>query len=158
MANLDHASQQTSVSGSSNLTSREIVAIIGYGNFGRALAHRFETCGIEFCVGTRDLNREICRSSEYDIRTYEEAAKMADIIILAVPARIYCDLSFEMRTLLENKIVVDISNASTLRDSCNAERLADMLPNSFVVKAFNTLRLVHGNRRLWCKPRNLHLQ
>ena len=131
MADLQH--------GSRSVAGREIVAIIGFGNYGRALAHRFEACGIEFCIGTRDINRELCRTSTFNIKTYETAVKLASIIILAVPSHAYGDFSDEMREELKNKIVVDVSNVTSLQDSCNAERLAALLSDSFVVKAFNTL-------------------
>ena len=115
------------------------VGIIGFGNYGRAMAHRFEASGIEFCIGTRSSNGNAYRTLNCDTHAYEEVARMADIVILAVPARVYNDFSTEMRTALVNKIVVDISNASALRDPCNVERLAGLLPDSLLVKAFNTL-------------------
>ena len=134
------SSQSSNVEESSRSeVANTLVGIIGFGNYGRAMAHRFEASGIEFCIGTRGINGDAYRTLNCDTHTYQAVARMADIVILAVPARVYSDFSSEMRTALENKIVVDISNASALGDPCNAERLSGLLPDSLVVKAFNTL-------------------
>lgn len=70
----------------------------------------------------------------------------ADIIILAVPYPIEKEIAAEIRDVANQKIVVSISNPLnagyngllTAPDTSAAEEIQDLLPNSRVIKAFNT--------------------
>ena len=69
----------------------------------------------------------------------EEAIKSSRIIILAVPKDFY---ERQPLHLLENKIIIDVSNRSTVyrkEEQSQAEYLQSLLPRSAVIKAFNVL-------------------
>ena len=114
------------------------VAILGYGNYGKALGSRFNAAGIPFVVGRR--NQET-RYSEPDINcvAYDKAAEDANIIFLAMPAHAYDDVIPPLSSLLVGKIIIDVSNAENVSDNCNAVHLASLLPDSKIVKALNTI-------------------
>ena len=75
-----------------------------------------------------------------------DASWQADIIILAVPYQAEKEIAGKIREVANQKIVISISNplnASyngllTSPDTSAAEELQTLLPNSKVVKAFNT--------------------
>ncbi|XP_065056898.1 metalloreductase STEAP4-like [Rhopilema esculentum] len=117
-----------------------VVGIIGYGNFGKALAYCLRKQEIEFYVGVRNID---CTVLEEDVLSeyldLNEVGVKADIIVLGVPGHCYDSFSRDFICSLDGKIVVDVSNATSISDPCYAEKLADMLPRSAVVKAFNTL-------------------
>ena len=63
----------------------------------------------------------------------------ADVVIVAIPFDFYSSLPED---LLAGKIVVDVSNRSTVKrtsERSQAEHLASILPRSKVVKSFNVL-------------------
>lgn len=114
------------------------VAIIGSGNVGSALARGLTHAGHE----VRAVGRE-----KQGIR---EAASWADLILLAVPFGALDDVVKDAADALANKTVVDVTNA--LDASMNlalgfttsgAEELQRKLPQSRVVKAFNTVFAEH---------------
>jgi 8-hydroxy-5-deazaflavin:NADPH oxidoreductase len=75
-----------------------------------------------------------------------EASWEADIIILAVPFNAEKDLAEKIKEVANQKIVISIANplnetyngVVTAADSSAAEELQKLLPNSKVIKAFNT--------------------
>lgn len=121
-----------------NGTENDQVAIIGYGNFGNALTFRLKSVGIPVVVGTR---RKAMHEKHYntEFMEYNEACRHAKIVIMSVPASAYEELTPGLREVLSQKTVVDVSNAEKTSDECNAERLAKLLPDSYIVKAFNTI-------------------
>ena len=137
-------------------TLMNVVAILGYGNYGKALAIRFKANGIEFVVGTRDISRQgDGLIDEIEFLSYEEAAAKADIIILAVPSGVYDDISQQFADVIVGKTVVDISNADKMSDACHAEHLADLLPGCQIVKAFNTISAWSMQNDIYGASRNV---
>lgn len=75
-----------------------------------------------------------------------EASWEADIIILAVPYKAEKEIAARIREVVNQKIVISISNPLnqtyseliTAPDSGAAEELQKLLPHSRVIKAFNT--------------------
>ena len=106
------------------------ISIIGSGNMGQALAALVERGG-----------------NTVEQVTREATTVAGDIVILAVPFPALADIATRLGTALEGKTVVDITNPldfSTFdslvvpSDSSAAQGLADLLPMSTVLKAFNT--------------------
>ena len=116
----------------------DMVAVLGYGNFGKALSFRLKSVGIPVVIGTRDIEKHHDKEDN-SFMSYEEAAKDATIVVLAIPAKVYENILPCLSDVLAEKIVVDVSNAEKENENCNAERLAKILPHSHVVKAFNTI-------------------
>merc|ERR1712241_1024305 len=138
------ASSEKSIGQSSARKSNcetQVIAIIGSGDFGRALALRMGQSGYTGCIGSRNpqRNKALVEKVGAKLISTEEAIKSSRIIILAVPKDFY---ERQPLHLLENKIVIDVSNRSTVyrkEEQSQAEYLQSLLPRSAVIKAFNVL-------------------
>jgi len=125
---------------------KESIAVIGSGNFGRALALKISQSGYHVYIGSRnpDKNRHLLTDSGITTTTIEEAIVNATskIIIFAVPKDFYDIVVPTIYDLLDGKIVVDVSNRNSVHSKMvisHAEYLQRLLPTSAVVKAFNVL-------------------
>lgn len=108
------------------------VTVIGTGNMGQAIAGLATKGGHTVEVlGHTDGNQPVS----------------GDIVVLAVPYGAVADIVAQRGATLAGKVVVDISNPVDFAtfdslvvpaDSSAAAELAEALPNSAVVKAFNT--------------------
>ena len=116
-----------------------VTGIIGNGNFGGALASRLTKLGISTYVGSRLPERKKLTPDNTSLVTYEDAAKNGNIIFLTIPSRYYDAIVPSLKSYLDGKIVVDVSNPEKLTDPCHAIRLQSLLSDSYVVKAFNTI-------------------
>ncbi|KAK3543561.1 hypothetical protein QTP70_023897, partial [Hemibagrus guttatus] len=119
------------------------VAILGSGDFSRSLAMRLVACGFGVAVGSRCVRRISpgLFLDAVELNSQEAAvAKAKSLVFMALFPEHYSSL-LGLRTALAGKILVDVSNAVELNSkrSSNAERLAEMFPDSVVVKAFNTI-------------------
>merc|ERR1712241_1103898 len=138
------ASSEKSIGQSSARKSNcetQVIAIIGSGDFGRALALRMVQSGYTVCIGSRNpqRNKALVEKVGAKLISTEEAIKSSRIIILAVPKDFY---ERQPLHLLENKIVIDVSNRSTVyrkEEQSQAEYLQSLLPRSAGIKAFNVL-------------------
>jgi predicted dinucleotide-binding enzyme len=106
------------------------VSIIGTGNMGNAIGGVVAAGGNTVEYVTRDTD-----------------TLTGDIVVLAVPHPALDEIVAERRDQLAGKIVVDITNPVNFEtfdslvvpaDSSRAAQLAEALPESTVVKAFNT--------------------
>lgn len=130
------------------------IAIIGAGNVGRALATSFARAGHSVTLTSRDPEHAGTVASETRTRvatSNAEAAAAAEVVVLAIPAGSLEAVAAEIRDAARGKIVVDPTNRMAFGPTgptidsgeSNAERLAALLPDSHVVKAFNTLFASH---------------
>ncbi|XP_072541811.1 metalloreductase STEAP3 isoform X1 [Salminus brasiliensis] len=122
---------------------RPTVAILGSGDFSRSLAVRLVACGVSVVVGSRCVKRIAPGLFPHavELRNQEGAVARADrLVFLALFPEYYPSLQ-GLRALLAGKVLVDVSNAVELGSSAvsNAERLAEMFPESVVVKGFNVI-------------------
>ncbi|KAB7496271.1 histone H3.1 [Armadillidium nasatum] len=131
----------------SHLTSNETastkktVVIIGSGDLGMALTMCFVRSGYRVVVASRNPNKNRKRITDIggEIDFFERAVQQSSIIIVAIPYEAFDTLS---ASELRRKIVVDVSNRPFDYDPKKkplAIRLQKQLPESSVVKAFNTL-------------------
>jgi 8-hydroxy-5-deazaflavin:NADPH oxidoreductase len=117
------------------------LAIIGNGAVGSALARLFNSAGHQVVVGSRSPSNAIGTTSIPD------AADRGDVVILAVPFTAINDLLPRLAESLTGKIVVDPTNPlnpdwSPLllgQEHSAGEEVGRLLPQSRVVKAFNTV-------------------
>ncbi|TSK92863.1 Metalloreductase STEAP3 [Bagarius yarrelli] len=119
------------------------VAILGSGDFSRSLAMRLVACGFGVVVGSRCVRRISpgLFLDAVELNSQEAAvAKAKRLVFMALFPEHYPSL-LSLRTALAGKILVDVSNAVELNSNSqsNAEKLAEMFPNSVVVKGFNTI-------------------
>jgi NADPH-dependent F420 reductase len=126
------------------------IAIIGAGNVGRALATSFTGSGHSVVITSRDPAEAGAVAAATGARTAGsnvDAAREADVVILAVPFDSAEAVAAEIRDVVTGKPVVDVSNRMSIgpngpvidQGPSNAERLAGWLPEANVVKAFNTV-------------------
>ncbi|XP_063602336.1 metalloreductase STEAP3-like isoform X2 [Penaeus indicus] len=120
---------------------KEKVVILGSGDMSLALSLAMRRAGMQPVVGSRtpESARIRLRSTGVQVKALTEALKEGEVILVAIPAEHHDSLP---RHLLAGKIVVDVSNRppdSPRRPESVAERLQERLPESHVVKAFNTL-------------------
>jgi hypothetical protein len=124
------------------------IAIIGAGNVGKALAGSFAAVGRDVVISAahpEHAQQAAATTGARAAASNAEAVGGADIVVLAVPASEFGPIASELRGSLAGKIVVDATNQPTpdLQDldaapTSAAERLQALLPESRVVKAFNT--------------------
>jgi hypothetical protein len=126
------------------------IAIIGTGNVGRALATSLVRAGHDVTLAARDGDKTRQVASEVGATASDsvaDAAQGADVVILAVPYAAEEALASLLRPVAGNKVIVDVANpltpdysgVATAGGPSAAERLAELLPDARVAKAFNTL-------------------
>jgi NADPH-dependent F420 reductase len=121
------------------------IAIIGTGNVGKNLGEAFEKNN-EVVYGSRDPESAKAKLNGKNVTTVEEAAKSADVIVLAVPYRAAKESIHEMKNNEKDKILIDVCNPldedlkwiKGFHESA-AEEIAKHAKGAKVVKAFNTI-------------------
>uniref|UniRef100_A0A8C5RXQ0 STEAP4 metalloreductase n=1 Tax=Laticauda laticaudata TaxID=8630 RepID=A0A8C5RXQ0_LATLA len=121
-------------------SKKEIVCIFGTGDFGRSLGYKLMQCGYSVVYGSRSTQNSGLIPQGATILSHAEAAETSDIIIVAIHRAHYRFLE-SLREILDGKVLVDVSNNLKINQyaESNAEYLAQLLPGSKVVKAFNTV-------------------
>ena len=126
------------------------VAIIGTGNIGKALGGTLTRAGHHVTLAGRDADKARNVAADVgaaDAATPVDAARDADVIVLAVPFAALEDVAKELGSVADGSVVIDVTNPLTSDYSgletaggpSAAERLAELMPNAKVAKAFNTL-------------------
>jgi 8-hydroxy-5-deazaflavin:NADPH oxidoreductase len=122
------------------------VAIIGAGNVGKALGGSLTRAGHDVTLTATHPEHAVAAASAvgaHSAGSSAEAISGADLVILAVPATALPAVASEIADDASGKIVIDVSNRPTPDPdgaaTSIAEELQQQLPNSQVVKAFNTL-------------------
>jgi 8-hydroxy-5-deazaflavin:NADPH oxidoreductase len=134
----------------------------GTGDQGRGLARRFALAGHPVIIGSRSAERAAAAAAELaeglpagaDVTgsTNLEAARSADVVVVAVPWEGHGALVESVAEALAGKIVVDCVNplgfdaqgpfALTVEEGSAAEQAAALLPDSTVVAAFHHVSAV----------------
>ena len=124
------------------------IAIIGAGNVGRALATSAIRTGHSVTVSSAsgDTARKLAEETGAKAATSNRAgAEGAELVVLAVPYTAMVDLLDDVGPALAGKIVVDATNplkadysGLAVEGTSGAEEIQARLPQSRVIKAFNT--------------------
>ena len=143
-------------------------AVLGTGVVGQAHAGKLSNLGHKVIVGTRDPVAALARreapenstsvpfgkwASDYPrvrVDTFAKAVGSADVVIEALSGDAAMDVLDSLRDVLRNKILIEISNPldfskgrpPTLfvsNDDSLGEQIQRSLPDTKVVKAFNTM-------------------
>ncbi|NXW88383.1 STEA4 Metalloreductase, partial [Alopecoenas beccarii] len=119
---------------------RETVCIFGTGDFGRALGHKLIQSGYPVVFGSRSTQPSSLIPKDAEVLSHTEAAQKAAIIIIAIQRQHYSFLT-SLAEILHGKVLVDVSNNLKINQypESNAEYLAQLVPGTKVVKAFNTV-------------------
>lgn len=126
------------------------VAIIGAGNVGTALATSIARAGHDVIITSHDPEDAASAAAASGARvapSNASAAAEADVVIPAVSFQDVASVASEIAESAAGKPVVDVTNRIGFgadgpeidTTSSNAEALAELLPQSSIVKAFNTL-------------------
>jgi NADPH-dependent F420 reductase len=139
------------------MSTKQTIAIIGAsGNMGSAISkslskgsYRLLLCsdeGGKVQAVVDDIKNNNPAADVEAISCSTEASWEADIIIAAIPYAAEKEVAAKIKEVANQKIVISISNPlnqtfnglATAPDTSAAEELQKLLPNSKVVKAFNT--------------------
>ncbi|KAJ6666772.1 hypothetical protein lerEdw1_020496 [Lerista edwardsae] len=124
-----------------NLSDKKpTVCIFGTGDFGRSLGTKILQCGYSVVFGSRSGQASGLIPKGATVLPHAEAAETSDLIVIAVH-RIHYSFLEGLKEVLHGKVLVDVSNNLKINQypESNAEYLAQLLPGSKVVKAFNTV-------------------
>ena len=122
------------------------IAILGAGMVGATLGKRFADAGHEISFGVPDPAQHEDKKAFASVGTVEEAAREAEIIVLAVPFGVIGDAIAKCGDV-SGKIIVDCTNPLQIAngklslalgfDTSAAEKVAALAPGARVVKCFN---------------------
>jgi predicted dinucleotide-binding enzyme len=122
------------------------IAIIGAGNVGKALASSLTRAGHQVTISAAHPESARDAASETGATaaaSNAEAAKAAQLVVLAVPTTALESVATEIASDLDGKVLIDVANRPTPNPDGPATSIAEELqakvPNAKVVKAFNTL-------------------
>ncbi len=130
----------------------------GTGPEGRGLALRFALAGEDVLIGSRDVGRAeqaACRIRSYEVKgsvdgaLNVDAARRADIVLVAVPYEGHRDTLTALGAALAGKLVVDVAaplvvergraRAVRVEEGSAALQARSILPDSTVAAAFQTI-------------------
>ena len=138
------------------MKTKQTIAVIGAtGNMGSAISRGLSNGNYRLllCANDQDklksLTADIKAGASAEVESVDcnvDASWEADIIIVAVPYEAEKEVAEKIRHVANQKIVISIANPLnqsydgllTAPDTSAAEELEKLLPNSKVVKAFNT--------------------
>jgi hypothetical protein len=120
------------------------IAILGFGNVGKQFAYLFNQVGHEIIIGLRSTSDQ---QPPYPSATCKAAAEQADAIAIAIPFTACADVLPELSEVTKEKIVIDSTNPLNAdwspkllgQDNSASEEISRLLPEAYVVKAFNTI-------------------
>ncbi|MFQ3596889.1 MAG: NADPH-dependent F420 reductase [Chloroherpetonaceae bacterium] len=125
------------------------IGILGAGNMGGTLGKVWAQHGNEVSFGTRSPEKALELSKSVNMRagSYEDAAKFGDVIFIGTPWSATESLLKSLSKHLSGKIVIDCTNAlaadflslSIPPTTSAGELIQEWLPDSKVVKAYNTI-------------------
>ena len=130
------------------------IGIIGSGNIGGTAAKLFAKAGHEVAIsnsrGPESLKSFVSSvGPNIKANTVEDAIKFGEVILLAIPWSRRQDL-LSVSKLLDGKIVIDAMNPYSenfevidLGNSTSSEEVLKQIPNSRLIKAFNTIYYEH---------------
>ena len=123
------------------------IAIIGSGNVGKALAGAATKAGHTVRISATDVTHaeDAAKATRAQAApSNKEAVKEAELVVLAVPANKVDEVVDALKSELNGKVIVDVTNRVNMKDltatldgTSNAEHIQEMAPNAHVVKAFN---------------------
>ena len=139
------------------MKTKQTIAVIGAtGNMGSAIAKSLSKGNYRLLLYSNDPEQANALAKQINsdnpiadaevIACSEEASWEADIIIAAVPFGAEKEVAAKIKDVANQKIVISIANPInetyngllTAPDTSAAEELQKLLPNSKVIKAFNT--------------------
>lgn len=120
------------------------IAVLGFGNVGKQFARLFSNAGHEIIIGLRSVPSQ---ELPYSSGTFKEAAETANVLAIAIPFTACVDVLPELADVTKGKIVIDSTNPLNTdwspkllgQENSASEEISRLLPEAYVVKAFNTI-------------------
>lgn len=145
------------------MTKETIAVLGGTGPQGKGLAYRFAKHGYPVIIGSRDPARgadtvEVIRGrleaeAQLSAETNVEAAKQADVVLIAVPYAGHAALLEEVAAAVAGKVVIDCVNplafdkkgpySPEIEDRSAAEEAQRLAPDALVTGAFHNVSAVN---------------
>ncbi|HEY8044230.1 MAG TPA: NAD(P)-binding domain-containing protein [Streptosporangiaceae bacterium] len=113
------------------------IAVIGTGHIGGTLGGTFAAAGHEVVYGSRQAAG--AGPGGAPVRTVAGALSDAEVVLLAVPARVIPDLIAEHGAALAGTIVLDAVNRIGEPETNSRRLIAQAAPTALYARAFNTL-------------------
>ncbi|WP_404366013.1 NADPH-dependent F420 reductase [Sphingomonas sp. MMS24-J45] len=121
------------------------IGIIGAGHIGGTLGHLLSRAGHEILYGTRNPTAVSAKAG-----TLAKAAAFGEVVIFAGPFGAWPDFARDNAAALVRKVLIDASNPYPDRDGPmaaavvesgrgSAAYVTELLPDSHIVRAFNTI-------------------
>lgn len=121
------------------------IAIIGTGNVGGALATNWAKAGHEIFLGTKSVSTfadtHLLKNPNTKLYNVSESARHADIILIAAVPQATKDIAEQIKECATEKVIIDAMNSIQTKPKgflTSFEALKHYLPNSEIVKCFNT--------------------
>uniref|UniRef100_A0A8C5I879 STEAP family member 3, metalloreductase n=1 Tax=Gouania willdenowi TaxID=441366 RepID=A0A8C5I879_GOUWI len=120
-----------------------LISIIGSGDFSRVPLHPFAGLWFRVMVGSRNPTGVAVGSfpDGVEVVSHREVVQAAERVVFVAMFPEYYHTLVGLREQLVGKVLVDVSNATRmdLRRESNAEKMAELFPQSRVVKGFNVV-------------------
>jgi predicted dinucleotide-binding enzyme len=128
------------------------VGVLGSGAVGRSLAEGFEKHGYDVMLGTSNPNKlsDWQSGPNGKVASFERAASFGDLIVLAVKGSAAAKIVEQVKVGISGKTILDVTNPVADEKSKNGsvshftspdeslmEKLQELVPDAFFVKAFN---------------------
>ena len=112
------------------------IAVIGTGQIGGTIGRAFAKAGHDVVFGSRDPgSSDAAGDSPAKVATAAEAVRDADVVVVAIPARLVGDFLREHD--LTGKLIVDATNNFPNAVLHSAALVAELAPGSRYARAFN---------------------
>lgn len=123
------------------------VGILGFGSVGKKLAQLFSDAGHTVTIGVRNPVDVSKSSIGFETASFAQTAAKVEVLVLAIPYQAALETLKPLTSELVDKIVIDSTNPLNAdwsplllgEENSAGEEIQRALPQSFVIKAFNTI-------------------
>ncbi|MEM7117766.1 MAG: NAD(P)-binding domain-containing protein [Chloroflexota bacterium] len=121
------------------------IGILGAGNIGGTLGVSWARAGHTVVFGARNSSSEKVQARLAEANgkaaaaSVAEAIEQADVVLIAIPAMAMTDFLAENGRLLNNKLIIDATNAIGSEQMNSVATIQAAAPEATVVRAFNNL-------------------
>lgn len=121
------------------------ICVLGSGNIGGTLGHKWAQRGHQVTFGVRDpqadkVNDLLSETGDnVSAAAPLDAVQGADVVLVAIPGSTVADLARKLGGRLDRRIIIDATNNVGQREMNNLSALSEQAPNATFYRAFNAL-------------------